>query len=80
MDVLEATLRAIEAGNRPDASQSDLNALGQAFDQVSHHFIPSLIPDLSYTAGESILPIVSLDLPRHKHLLTWADERVSQCS
>lgn len=34
MEVLQATLGAVEAANRPDASQDDLNALGKLFDQV----------------------------------------------
>lgn len=35
MDMLHAASRAIEAANRPDASQADLDSLGQLFDQVS---------------------------------------------
>lgn len=34
MDILHTTVRAIEAANRPDAPQVDLNNLGQLFDQV----------------------------------------------
>ena len=36
MEVLHATLRAVEAANRPDASQTDLDHLGQLFDQVTY--------------------------------------------
>lgn len=49
MEVLHATLRAVEAASRPDASQADLNHLGQLFDQVNlHPFLGSTVPAKVY--------------------------------